>query len=222
MTSRYPTLVIDNFFNKPGLIRHAMQTCEYNLNEDAYPGKRTDNIQFLDSQLHQYFKTKILSVFHEQWHLALTSFNMSIAFEKTMPYKQFNSGIIQSDCPAEFSGVIFLDQEPDPKAGITIYDKTGEYAKMPEGMMEEWQKLYTDQEINMDKFKKDYDELMSYYEETITIKPKYNRLVLFDGTSFYRCPDFGNQAKHNIVFSCGVSPNANSLYHPPAPLHRVL
>ena len=226
MTNRYPTLVIDDFFSNPLHMRYAMQNCEYNVTEDIYPGKRTDNLQFIDSDLHKFLKTKILSVFHEQWHLALTSFNMSIAFEILTPYKEKddirNAGIVRAEAPSEFNGVIFLDEEPDPDAGISLYTKTGEYAKMPDGMIDEYKKLYSGKEVDMDKFQKDYDKLMSYYTESITIKPKYNRLVMFDGTSFYRCPNFGNQTRHTMVFGCGISPNANTLYHPPAPLHRVI
>lgn len=224
--ARYPTLVIDDFFDNPDKVRMMMNTCEFNLNQDMYPGKRTDNLQFLDSEFHQYLKSKILSVFYEQWNEANTNYTINIQFEKITPYKDKydirNTGMIHADCPAEFGGVAYFDRDPDPDAGTSIYKKTGEYAKMPDGMIEEWKKIYTQKDPDMEKFTKDYEKLMGYFEETITVKAKYNRIVLFDGTTFHRCPNFGSSTRHTLVFFCGVSPNANTLYQAAPPLQRIL
>ena len=226
MTNRYPTLVIDNFFENPDKIQNWMNQCEFNLNQDMYPGVRTDSLQFLDTEFYQYIKLKILSVFHEDWNKVNNSYSMNLQFSKITPYKDKydirNTGMVHADCPAEFGGVIYLDSDPDPDAGTTVYTKTGEYAKMPDGMIEEWRKVYMQQDPDMDKFQKTYEKLMGYFAETITVKPRYNRLVLFDGTSFHRCPNFGSSTRHTLVFFCGINPHSDTLYQPAPPLHRVL
>ena len=226
--ARYPTLIIDDVFTNPKRIRMFMNRCEFGFDQDVYPGVRTDNLQFLDSEFYRFIKTKILSIFHENWNDIDSTLSLNIQFEKITPYKDpndiRNTGMLHLDSPAEFGGVVYLDLEPDPNAGTVLYEKKGEYSKMPDGMLDEWQKVYSGRfdEVNMDKFQKDYDQFMSYFEETVTIKPRYNRLVMFDGTTFHRCPNFGNSARHTLVFFCGISPHSNTLYHPPSPLHRVL
>lgn len=226
MTTRYPTLVIDNFFDNPERVRQFMNRCEFNLDEDMYPGVRTDSLEFIDSELHEYIKIKILSVFNEDWSKLNTAYSMNIQFEKITPYKDKhdirNNGMIHADCPCEFGGVIYLDVDPDPDAGTATYTKTGEYAKMPDGMIEEWRKIYTKQDADIEKFQKLYKQFMGYFEETVTVKPRYNRLVMFDGTTFHRCINFGSKPRHTLAFFCGVAPHSNTLSHPPSPLHRVL
>ena len=224
--ARYPTVVIDDFFDNPDKIRKLMNQCEFNLDQDMYPGVRTDNLQFLDSDFYDFIKIKLLSIFQEDWNKIKSYYNVNIQFEKITPFKDKydirNTGMVHADCPAEFGGVVYLDPDPDPDAGTTLYTKTGEYAKMPDGMIEEWRKLYTKQDVDIDKFQKLYKKLMGYFEESVIVKPKFNRLVMFDGTKFHRCHNFGSKPRYTLVFFCGIAPHSNTLYQPAPPLHRVL
>ena len=64
--------------------------------------------------------------------------------------------------------------------------------------------------------------LFDDFNKSVVFESIPNRLVMFDGTKFHRCHNFGSKPRYTLVFFCGIAPHSNTLYQPAPPLHRVL
>lgn len=220
---KYPTTVIDNFFPNPDEVWRFMHRCAIEEDHPAYPGKRSKHIHLLDEKLHNHLDYKICSLFNIEKSPNLTS---CYFFQQVKPeypkYDARNCGMIHIDSPCDMGGVIYMDKDPDPDAGTTTYTLKNQSGSMPQEDNKLWWDLHGGKDIDVEKFEEVYHRYTDQFEEAVKVKAKYNRLVLFDGTTWHRCPTHGDKTRHTIVFFFGdegLGPD-RAKYAPP--LHRYL
>ena len=219
---RYPTTVIDNFLPNPDEVVKFMNTCEFEEDFPAYPGKRTKQIKDLTENLHNHLDFKVCSLFkiNRSPNLAFEFWFQKI--EPEFPqYDERNMGMVHVASPCEMGGVIYLDKDPDPDAGTSTYTANDFVIIKPE-VNQLWWDLHAGKDIDVKKFKKEYHNYTDQFTETVTVKNRYNRLILFDGTTYHRCPNHGDKTRHTLVFFYGdPAVNLGRSQNAP-PLHRFL
>lgn len=219
---RYPTTVIDNFLPDPDEVVRFMHRCAFEENHPSYPGKRSRHLHVLDEKLHQHLDYKICSLFKMEKSPNLSSCYFFQKIEPKYPkWDERSMDMIHVDSPCDMGGVIYLDKDPDPDAGTSTYtNKT--FAHITPEANQLWWDLYEGKDIDVEKFKKNYHEYTDQFEETVTVKNRYNRLILFDGTTYHRCPTHGDKTRHTIVFFFGDASLGPDRAENAPPLHRFL
>jgi len=219
---RYPTTVIDNFLPDPDEIVRFMNRCAFEEDMPMYPGKRTKHIHLLDMKLHEHLDYKICSLFKMQ---KTSNISSAYFFQKIEPqypkWDERSCDMIHVDSPCEMGGVIYLDKDPDPDAGTSTYNQKN-FIHMPTAVNQLWWDLYAGKDIDVEKYKEEYHKYTDQFEETVTVKNRYNRLILFDGTTYHRCPTHGDKTRHTIVFFFGDPSVGPNRYENAPPLNRVL
>ena len=215
----YPVTVVDNFFTEPDAIRKYALSLPYSNEYYNYPGVRTETLSELNPKLFHTLGNSILSLFTSN---CPSSFNMDCFFQKITPtfdkdkWEVTNRGWIHRDSKHLFGGVIYLNPNPDPDAGTSIYKSTTGLNRM------------TDEETNVkmnwfngtlkDKayYSKVYSQFHKQFTETVTVKNVYNRLILFDCTTFHGVPTHGIKERLTLPFffaDVGLCFSGNELVH---------
>jgi hypothetical protein len=170
-----PTKIIDNFFDVPSLWRTLALSQEYKLASDStYPGSRTQFLNQIDQGAFEDFAKRLLV------HLPMFKGFEQLWANFHLIDETYGNGWVHDDDPTlSVSGLIYLNPEPAPNSGTTIYKD----------------QIAVDADRYSDFFHKDVlhaneDEraaLARYREEqratfrpTMTIENVYNRCILFD------------------------------------------
>lgn len=171
-----PTTVVDNFFEDPIAIRKYALSLDYELDpEGRWPGKRSKNLHIINRGLFDNICEKFFSLFYDVENDENLRWTVKAAFQLTD--SSYEEGWVHSDLSL-ISAVIYLNDNPDPNTGTTIYKPKTVGTKM----------LHTEEKIrqirnkNNGNYRKENNE---QFEESIIIKNKFNRLVAFDGYSYH-------------------------------------
>lgn len=158
------TVIIDNFLDKPDVVRNSVLQIEFNRS-GQYPGHRSDRA---DYEYESYVKNKIEQVIDKkikEFKLDSFSFQLCLDGEKTW---------IHMDHDAQWSGVLYLQPDAPIAAGTGIFrHKETKIYKGP-----------SEHIINDD----------NNWELITLIGNVYNRLVLYRANLYHRSlvAGFGN------------------------------
>ena len=127
---KYPTLIVNNFFENPNKIVEYSKTLEYNRSDwkqknTEWPGVRTKSINYFNFDLFKFIFLKTLSYYYsipemKEFNLTGKAFFSKTTKEDKKLYKKNEE--IHKDLDSKLAGVIFLNKENDIKSGTTIYD----------------------------------------------------------------------------------------------------
>ena len=189
----YPTTIVDNFFEDPDHIVECAESMEYSLNDGRYPGYRTTLIGYVNQRLDYYIGQQLSRLFYHDLGI---QYKITTAFQKVYPrhedqYHQKNRGWVHRDGATQIGGVVYLNKNPEPDTGTSIYSlKKGYVAKLDrEYNIERSHNLGED--VPDDIFAEAYDEYHEQFEETVKVDAVYNRLVLFNSKTWHGIKTFG-------------------------------
>lgn len=177
--------MIDNFFEDPMDVRKFALLQQFDTDKDfSWPGKRTESLFALNKNLFDYVIKKTLRVFYneqEPYHYEASMFFQLVD-------QSYNSGWVHSDLDALITGIIYLNPEESNNSGTSLYRplSTG----IEPFNLDIKKKFFMREIDNCDKERNDNN---SMFEETINIKNKFNRLVLFDSHLYHSANDFKNE-----------------------------
>lgn len=189
----FPVTILDDFYKNPYEIIHFANSLKYSSSEDGWwPGVRTESLDTIDSVFCNEFQRKISNIFFNEY----TNYKITFQsfFQKSVPYESTKSslsqGWVHKDDPMLFAGVIYLNKNPNADSGTSIYSCLNEN-------LDHNKYLGVKQELYLNNIKKeDYDakykEFHSNFEESIIVKNKFNRLIMFDGSVYHGANDLGN------------------------------
>ena len=204
MALGYPVTVIDNFFEEPDAIVELADSVEYTQTPTGnYPGKRSKPLQEINERLFMYLGRKIYTIFQvkepEYWEIKVT-FQKIKSFYPQDQYNLLNKGWIHTDNTPYFGGVIYLDKNPEPDTGTSIYKLKKGYTFQFQDELMEKQALYTEKEINIENYNKYLTNIYEMYEETVRVSNVYNRFVLFDGNNHHGAQTYGTKERLTLNF----------------------
>ena len=110
---KYPTVVIDNFFKNPELIREFALSLPFEKSPDGrWPGERSPMLNEIDEELVKNIAAKILSIYFDLKTRVYWD-DIQMTFQKTRQYSNEkdspqNKGWIHIDEDKSFAGVIYL------------------------------------------------------------------------------------------------------------------
>ena len=177
----YPTIILDNFFQEPEKVIKFANSLKYTEDKfGQYLGVRSELLHLNHMPFFEKFGIKILTVMYPS--IKQFTFNCSLSFQKIS--KDFiNKGWVHRDEITDFTAIVYLSKHKN--CGTSIFD-----SKEVCSTLKDINKK--DMYINK-KFKENLKHLdinNNQFEETINIKSKFNRLVIFDGAQYHAAQKF--------------------------------
>lgn len=176
-----PTITYDNFFRNPNLVLDYAKTLEYKESpKGIYPGARTEPLHEINTNLFLEVTGKILKLLWPTSHLKI-NFNARSYFQK-IPKNFKNEGWVHQD-QGLISSIIYLS--PHKNCGTSIFQPLN---------TNYWKNTQLKKDIYVNKTfdneEKYVKENNSNFEETIHVKSRYNRVIIFDGQSYHAAQKF--------------------------------
>ena len=97
---KYFPAVIDNFFDKPDLVREFALSLDYAPDDKGrWPGQRSESLHMIDYELYMSVMLKIMSIYTDFAYTNVTWENASLYFHKIKDTgdKELNKGFKDSD-----------------------------------------------------------------------------------------------------------------------------
>ena len=191
-----PISCVDHFYEDPHAIREYALSLDYPDNDGNFPGSRTKCLDHYSVDLFQTTMNKILSLFFDgefKWHGTLQ-------FQKIYPFHDdpnhiLNQGEIHTDLEMSVAGLIYLNPDPRPDSGTSMYqikkEFEGSYNTIPDdSYLGLKAKCYRGKRVSTNLFDQftngkceEYENALekhnSHFEKTIEVKNVFNRLVAY-------------------------------------------
>jgi Family of unknown function (DUF6445) len=185
----YPVTVIENFYEKPDLIRQFALSQKYQFRhqmpKDAgyvFPGGRTKDLSLINKPLFENVCKKIISVFHNaeydqmRW-LMTTSFQYVGA--------EYGRGVIHTDSNTIFAAVLYLSPDAPLDSGTSLFKPNKNFDEVKyEAALKANDKRFAEGKIAMDT---SYHEM---FDEIVNVKNIYNTLILYEGRHYHAANQF--------------------------------
>jgi len=197
---KFPTIIIDNFFETPCLVREYALTQKFSKNQQGnFPGYRTDPINELDHEFYKLFANKLFTYFT----LPGQDFNYILDCHFQYINAAFDKGWVHCDTYTkyDFAGVVYLNPDPPSNTGTTIYevtDKTDQYKKWE--MITQLKLDYMGDTCSQEEKEKIHvsrDEYNSIFDIKDTISNVYNRCLIFSASQQHSEQNFFGTDKYD-------------------------
>jgi hypothetical protein len=177
----WPNLCVDNFFENPDKVVEFSNSLTFIKPKISnYPGKRTEHTHLINPEFFEFSTIKILSLLYPNEYLNL-KWTALQHFQK-VPANLKNDGWVHTDREFEFTCIVYLSKFLN--CGTSVYHPKNSYGYIRN--TKEKDEYFTNNDLkNHLKIKKAKEENNSFFEETIKFNSKYNRLILFDGSSYH-------------------------------------
>jgi hypothetical protein len=178
----YPTICLDNFFNEPLKVLEFSKNLEfYKDPEGRWPGERSKLLHEIDFCFFKNFGLKVMSILYP--NVKNVQFKCRLSFQK-ISNKYVNSGWIHKDTDYEFTCIVYLSSHKN--CGTSIFDSK----KICSEILNNEKKEYTYTKNLFEEEEKYLKENNNQFEETISIKSKFNRCIMFDGANSHAAQKF--------------------------------
>ena len=208
----WPTMSLDNFFEDPDKIVKFANSFEFKQDPNGkWPGKRTDLLHVLDPVFFNFFSAKVLSILYPM-NFGDMSYKVRLYFQK-ISNDHVNNGWIHTDYSSEVTAIVYLSKHKE--CGTSLFKCKNPYPKILNVLEKE--KTYLNKDFKEEK--KYLDENNNQFEETISLKSRYNRLVMFDSSEFHAAQKFKeNNVKEDRMTLIGFF---DSINHPNIKYHGI-
>lgn len=201
---KYPTVVIDDFFQNPDIIRKYALSLPYEKAVDGrWPGKRSPLLHTINEKLVYSIAKKMLSVYYDlsteiYWH------SIQMAFQKIKPYSKdknsnLNKGWIHTDGVRTLAGVVYLTPSVEIDAGTSIFKIKSIHAdydiKKQQTVKD---KLYKDNSCDMNEYNKEINNLYDKFNKVTEVKNIYNRCILYDAHEYHTGTNYFTNDKERL------------------------
>ena len=200
---------VDNFFDNPDkIVRYAKSLPKNSDPKGCWPGKRTESLWKIDTELNNAIMLKILSCYYDMSYQNISWERSNLVFQEIPAFSKNkddvrNRGWIHFDydrsnnnkVPAyQVAGLIYLTPDIDPDSGTSLFtlkhDK--EYVVYKKSFAKHL--LYKEDEtIDMDYYAKKIKEEEKFFIEKVRFANIYNRMIMYDTQEFHRANSFYNE-----------------------------
>jgi len=191
---KFPVTIVDDFYENPDLIRNfALSLPYFKTTDGRWPGSRTELLHNINSNFFETFNRKLFSLFYDlkttqlEWEVE-TTFQLIDSFSSDKDNIK-NDGWIHWDKECCFSGVIYLNPNPKPNWGTSVYKLK------PNEVYDDTHRTKFLHYSKSDKFNEQEYEIEkkcnnNKFIETVRVENVYNRLILFESGVFHGVPSF--------------------------------
>jgi hypothetical protein len=173
----WPLVCVDNFFNDPVKVVEFANNLNYSK-DGRNPGVRTVNLDKIDYDFFHWVNIKILSVMFPN-EIQNIKYVSHISFAKVPPNLVYD-GWVHTD-QAEFTAIVYLSNYKNcgtkiyntikPHPVLKHHESKLNYFNNPENIPDNLENLKYENNCN--------------FEESIIIKSRYNRLLIFDSHQYH-------------------------------------
>jgi hypothetical protein len=188
-----PTVVVDDFFETPDMIRaFALQQEFFKGSRGYWPGVRSQFLEDISTELYNLLTYKILKV--------LPQFTKFEKFESTfhLSGKNYVRGWVHDDAPdLNVAGFLYLSPDPPPNSGTSFFDDTT--PSMPASFLDAFKQdvLRMPDELPLPELDKYRDEQLTWFKKSLTVDNVYNRAIIFDPKTWHAANDFFGTTKED-------------------------
>jgi|TARA_B100001094_G_scaffold124851_1_gene120731 hypothetical protein len=199
-----PTIIYDDFFEDPDKIVEYANTLDYSENNSNYPGIRSNLLHEINPDLYSYIAHRIIKIFYPDSKTC--GFESLMGFQKINPlhiekYNNKNRGWIHRDINSQFGGIVYLNKNPEPDTGTSIYEPKRLDNLFYNGYSNEIKnKFYRGEEVSDDEYEMGFTSTEDNWKETVKVENVYNRLFAFNGRSWHGVKTFGSDERLTLVF----------------------
>lgn len=195
---KFPTMIVDNFFETPTVIREYALSKEFSKNQAGnWPGYRTDPLHVIDREFYFTFANKLFS------HFIPISSDFDFTLDAYFQYvdSSFDKGWVHCDTYVkyDFAGVVYLTPDPPENTGTAIYDvteKTDQYNKWDDITILKMQYMSeTCSQEERDKIMPMRDEYNSIFKVQDVCSNKFNRCLIFSASQQHSEQNFFGTTK---------------------------
>jgi len=197
---KFPTIIIDNFFETPSLVREYALSQEFSKKQKGnWPGYRTDPINQLNIEFYNIFSNKLFSFFVP----AGTDFQYILDAQFQYSDASFGSGWVHNDNyeKYDFAGVVYLTPDPPENSGTCIYDiteNTDKFTKWDIVDESKWEFMKEDCPKQVrESISTLRDEYNSIYKLQDVCCNKYNRCLIFSASQQHAEQNFFGTDKYD-------------------------
>ena len=191
---KFPVTILDNFYENPDLVRQFALSLDYTDDGSGdWPGKRSLPLHEVNRSFFTTFCNKLFNLFYDLDYQGI-NYSVNTTFQSITnysenPISELNTGWTHADVSCLLAGVIYLNPNPEKNSGTNIYSRIdGENTDL---IQSEKNKLYLEKEpVTESEYAKQILENNNKFEETISIKNVYNRMILFEGGVFHGVPSY--------------------------------
>ena len=183
-----PVTILENFFPDPNFLVEYSKTLDYTSasGNHNFPGVRC-KIEQKNPELFSFIINSVLSLFvkiDEE-----TRWEASLAFQITN--SELKEGWIHQDDGSVLAFILYLNENPDPNSGTSVFERKFYDDSIETEKTKQLKRATHRGELPLDD--NYFDHLKRYnsqFEETIEIKNKFNRLLVFDSNTYHGVKKF--------------------------------
>jgi len=200
----FPLTCVDKFFIDPNYVVKFAEEAEYIKTDGGWPGYRSKPLYEIHPTLFDLTCRKIFSLFYSEQEFFDLVWNVEMSFQKIVPLDNqdnlYPDGWVHSDGDFLISGVIYLNEDNEIDTGTSIY--------VPYDLLkgtinyEVKRSFYSGTLTDFNLYNRSVKENNDQFEETITVKNKFNRLIMYDAKNFHAAKNIMRikKPRYTIVF----------------------
>ena len=177
----YPTIILDNFFEEPEKVIKLANSLKYTeATFGQFPGVRSTPLHLDNFLFFEKFGKKVLTVLYPS--IPEITFNCELSFQK-ISKEYLNKGWVHKDLITDFTAIVYLSKHKN--CGTSIFDSVD---VCPFFNKTNKKDMYINKKFEENLLHLDVNN--NQFEETINIKSKFNRLIIFDGGQYHAAHKF--------------------------------
>lgn len=181
LTNAFPVTIFDNFLEDPNKVVDFALSQNFTVEESGrWPGKRTQCLSIIYPTLYRMVLNKVFYVYGYEVE------NCSCYMTFQLIDKKYKSGWVHQD-KETITGIIYLNSISNIDGGTTIY--TGKNAVPSLLHSQSKAAFFSDNVEDVDNERSEHN---NQFEESIVIKNRFNRLILFESFLYHGANNFFN------------------------------
>lgn len=191
----FPSLQVNNFFDKPDYIRDYAESLNYQKISENYPGLRAKPENEFDFNLFENINFKIIRLLYPDHQIFQTvGWNATSSFQK-IKYEDIEAHILNKEHPgkgwihndheSKFTAIIYLSKHND--CGTALYSPKNNYmsnfnsVKVNPDLKNDY--YSKNPNLNLDNYYKNLNEHLNSFELDCLFNSSYNKMIGFDGSN---------------------------------------
>jgi len=202
-----PVTIIDDYFENPDMIVEYANSLKYSKDtKGRWPGVRSEPLHLINKDFFKKFCDKLFSI-HFNIADPNISWKVSLMFQKID--STYKDGWVHQDKNMLYTVIVYLNKNYNLDSGTSLMTK--------KVLLPEFDTIQNfAHSLPEDQVKDIREEINNQYEESISLKNRYNRLIAFPSYMYHKAQSFENNEERLTLIAF-----VEKLYVSETPLTRI-